>query len=89
MQDFRNRIDAGRQLGACLAEYAGRSDVLVLGLPRGGVPVAFEVASALEAPLDGLQARAPDLPAVDEMYERLGFGRLMREQARRLAARRG
>jgi 5'-3' exonuclease len=42
----------------------------------------------LEAQLDELHARAPDLSAVDEMYERLGFGRLMREQARRLAARR-
>ena len=42
----------------------------------------------LDAPLDELQSRAPDLSAVDEMYERLGFGRLMREQARRLAARR-
>jgi 5'-3' exonuclease len=42
----------------------------------------------LDAPLEELQSRVPDLAAVDEMYERLGFGRLMREQARRLAARR-
>jgi hypothetical protein len=42
----------------------------------------------LDAPFDELRSRAPDLVAVDEMYERLGFGRLMREQARRLAARR-
>ena len=60
MQAFRNRTDAGRQLGARLAEYAGRSDVLVLGLPRGGVPVAFEVASALAGTagrVPGSQAR--------------------------------
>jgi putative phosphoribosyl transferase len=49
---FRNRTDAGRQLARALAHYADRADVLVLALPRGGVPVAFEVARALHAPLD-------------------------------------
>ena len=48
---FRDRTDAGRQLAAKLAAYADRSDVLVLALPRGGVPVAFEVARELHAPL--------------------------------------
>ena len=66
MPAFRNRIDAGRQLSACLAEYAGRSDVLVLGLPRGGVPVAFEVASALKAPLDVCLVRKLGVPGHPE-----------------------
>ena len=46
---FRNRADAGRQLAARLGAYAGRPDVTVLALPRGGVPVAFEAARALGA----------------------------------------
>jgi putative phosphoribosyl transferase len=49
---FRNRTEAGQQLAKKLTAYANREDVLVLGLPRGGVPVAFEVAKALNAPLD-------------------------------------
>lgn len=60
---FKDRKDAGRQLGASLAKrYGGRHDVLVLGLPRGGVPVAYEVASALGAPLDILIVRKLGLP---------------------------
>ncbi len=46
---FRDRADAGRQLAAKLTAYAGRPDVLVLALPRGGVPVGYEVAQALVA----------------------------------------
>src|SRR5437870_5835623 len=49
---FADRRDAGRVLAGLLTEYANRDDVLVLALPRGGVPVAFEVAHALRAPLD-------------------------------------
>ena len=49
---FRDRAEAGRVLAEKLADYAGRDDVIVLALPRGGVPVAYEVARALRAPLD-------------------------------------
>ena len=49
---FRNRVDAGRALAEHLQKYTGRPDVLVLALPRGGVPVAYEVALALGVPLD-------------------------------------
>jgi putative phosphoribosyl transferase len=54
---FLDRTDAGRHLAARLTHYADRSDVLVLALPRGGVPVAFEVAKQLGAPLDILLVR--------------------------------
>src|SRR5215203_4880098 len=49
---FRDRRDAGQMLAKLLTKFANRSDVLVLALPRGGVPVAYEVAEALNAPLD-------------------------------------
>jgi putative phosphoribosyl transferase len=49
---YRNRTEAGRFLARKLEKYAGAADVLVLALPRGGVPVAFEVAQALGARLD-------------------------------------
>lgn len=64
---FRNRADAGRQLAARLADYAGRSDVVVLGLPRGGVPVAYEVAVRLGAPLDVLLVRKLGVPGHPEL----------------------
>lgn len=64
---FRNRIDAGRRLAERLAAYAGRPDVLVLGLPRGGVPVAFEVARALGAPLDVFVVRKLGVPGHAEL----------------------
>ncbi len=54
---FHDRADAGRQLADKLEAYADRADVVVLALPRGGVPVAYEVAAALRAPLDVLVVR--------------------------------
>jgi predicted phosphoribosyltransferase len=64
---FRDRADAGRALGALLQTYAGRTDVVVLGLPRGGVPVAAEVAAALGAPLDVFVVRKLGVPGHDEL----------------------
>lgn len=64
---FENRAQAGRMLAAQLAEYRGRPDVLVLGLPRGGVPVAFEVAQALGAPLDVYLVRKLGVPGHAEL----------------------
>jgi predicted phosphoribosyltransferase len=64
---FLDRRDAGRQLAAKLAGYADDPGVLVLGLPRGGVPVAFEVARALQAPLDILVVRKLGVPGHREL----------------------
>src|SRR3954465_111944 len=64
---FRDRSDAGRRLAAELTAYADRPDVLVLALPRGGVPVAFEVAQALHAPLDVFIVRKLGLPRQEEL----------------------
>lgn len=64
---FADRLDAGRRLAELLDEYAGRKDVLVLGLPRGGVPVAYEVANALGAPLDVMVVRKLGTPAQPEL----------------------
>jgi predicted phosphoribosyltransferase len=64
---FRNRSEAGQILGGRLADYAGRPDVLVLALPRGGVPVAFEVAQALAAPLDVFIVRKLGVPGYQEL----------------------
>ena len=63
---YRDRTDAGRQLATELQEYAGRQDVIVLALPRGGVPVAFEVAAALRAPLDVFIVRKLGVPGHEE-----------------------
>ena len=66
---FRNRAEAGRLLAERLREYAGRDDVVVLALPRGGVPVAFEVARALEQNRSELRAKLAN--AIDEEGEDL------------------
>ena len=64
---FYNRVEAGRILAEKLSGYADRPDVLVLGLPRGGVPVAAEVAKALNAPLDILLVRKLGVPGNEEL----------------------
>jgi putative phosphoribosyl transferase len=64
---FRDRAEAGRLLAAKLREYANRSDVVVLALPRGGVPVAFEVARAVNAPLDVFVVRKLGLPGHEDL----------------------
>jgi putative phosphoribosyl transferase len=64
---FQDRRDAGKKLAGELVRYAGRSDVLVLALPRGGVPVAYEVALALNAPLDVFIVRKLGLPGREEL----------------------
>jgi putative phosphoribosyl transferase len=63
---FANRAEAGRALAKRLQKYADRSDTIVLALPRGGVPVAFEVAKALKAPLDILVVRKLGVPGHPE-----------------------
>jgi predicted phosphoribosyltransferase len=66
MMDFRDRSDAGRQLAKALSSYKDRQPV-VLALPRGGVPVAAEVAAALEAPLDLILVRKIGVPTQPEL----------------------
>src|ERR1700716_1551400 len=64
---FRDRREAGQRLAAKLATYANRPDVVVLALPRGGVPVAYEVASVLGAPLDVFVVRKLGVPGQEEL----------------------
>lgn len=64
---FRDRAEAGRYLADRLSDLAGRGDLLVLGIPRGGVPVAFEVAAALHAPLDVIVVRKLGYPGAEEL----------------------
>lgn len=78
---FANRVDAGRQLGRRLQHLQGQ-DVVVLGLPRGGVPVAAQVAEALGAPLDVILVRKLGVPAQPE----LAMGALGEEGVRVLVA---
>ena len=67
---FPNRTEAGRRLALRLRDYVDRKDIIVLGIPRGGVPVAFEVARTLKAPLDVFVLRKLGVPG----HEELGFG---------------
>lgn len=64
---FRDRRDAGRRLAEKLTRYASRPDVIVLALPRGGVPVGHEVARALAAPLDVFLVRKLGVPRAEEV----------------------
>jgi len=64
---FRDRSDAGRRLAERLSDYAGRDDLVVLGLPRGGLPVAYEVAQVLRAPLDVFVVRKLGVPGHEEL----------------------
>jgi putative phosphoribosyl transferase len=64
---FRDRFEAGRALAERLGRYAGRSDLLVLALPRGGVPVGYELARALDAPLDVFIVRKLGVPGHEEL----------------------
>lgn len=64
---FRDRREAGQRLAALLARFAGRSDTVVLGLPRGGVVVAYEVAKALDLPLDVYVVRKLGTPGHEEL----------------------
>lgn len=64
---FPNRAEAGRLLAVKLSKYSGRDDVIVLGLPRGGVPVAYEVAQALRVPLDVFIVRKLGVPGFEEL----------------------
>ena len=80
---FPDRAEAGRLLGVKLSKYAGRDDVIVLGLPRGGVPVAYEVAQALRVPLDVFIVRKLGVPGFEELAvvrrletKQLGGGRV-------------
>ena len=67
MAFFKDRVDAGRKLAKELSKYANRSDVLILALPRGGVPVAFEVAKELNVKMDVFIVRKLGVPGNEEL----------------------
>jgi putative phosphoribosyl transferase len=80
---FKNREDAGQQLARRLAAYAAQNDVVVFGIPRGGVAVAFEVAKKLHAPLDVFLSRKLGVPCHEEFAFgaiAVGDGRFIDEQ---------
>jgi putative phosphoribosyl transferase len=80
---FRNRIEAGQVLATRLKGYANREDVLVLALPRGGVPVAYAVAQRLQAPLDVMVVRKLGVPGHEELAMGAlasGGGRVLNEE---------
>ncbi len=64
---FADRVEAGKKLAEVLIGYAGRTDVLVLALPRGGVPVAYEVARTLAVPMDLWLVRKLGVPGQEEL----------------------
>ncbi|ODS24502.1 phosphoribosyl transferase [Candidatus Endobugula sertula] len=66
-QQFENKREAGKQLAEALNDYEGRQDCLILALPRGGVPVAYEVAKRLSLPLDVLLVRKLGVPGHEEL----------------------
>ena len=66
-QTFADRTEAGKQLAKALAKYANRPDTIVLALPRGGVPLGYEVAKALHCPLDVLVVRKLGTPGQEEL----------------------
>lgn len=65
--NFRDRSDAGQQLASALSEYANKKNTLILALPRGGVPVAYEVAKKLNLPLDIFLVRKLGVPGQEEL----------------------
>lgn len=67
MQRFSDRHDAGRQLARKLSKYADQEDVILLALPRGGVPVAYEIVQIIKAPMDLLIVRKLGLPGEEEL----------------------
>src|ERR1035437_8922083 len=72
---FKNREDAGAQLAEKLGVYANRKDVVVLGIPRGGVPIAYKIAEALNVPLDVLLSRKLGVPGQEELaFGAIGAG---------------
>ena len=77
---FHDRREAGRLLAEKLTAYADRPDVLVLALPRGGVPVAYEVARALRAPLDVFIVRKLGVPGYEELAMGAGGVRVLNDQ---------
>jgi putative phosphoribosyl transferase len=78
IEQLRNRTQAGQLLAKKLTVYANRSDVIVLGLPRGGVPVAFELAQALNVPLDICLVRKLGVPGQEELaMGAIGWGDVM------------
>src|SRR5436305_15316139 len=64
---FQDRFEAGRVLASKLSEFSGKNNVVVLALPRGGVPVGYEVAQALHAPLDVFLVRKLGVPGHEEL----------------------
>ncbi|MEX0742567.1 MAG: phosphoribosyltransferase family protein, partial [Phycisphaeraceae bacterium] len=85
---FRDREEAGQRLAQALSRFAGRPDVLVLALPRGGVPVGVEVARALEAPFDLMLVRKLGVPGHEELAMGAiasGGGRVLNQRVIELA----